>query len=123
MYRGREHQAAGAAARRRRDDAAMADYSTRIHEATSKIILTAIRRGREAEGLEAITAMRWRDESGYSGQDSHVRLALHVERGGEIFIEHDGETVRVEVEPDDRFLHTHGIDDESADPILQLPTY
>jgi hypothetical protein len=56
------------------------------------------------------------------GQDTHVRLALHVERGGELFIEHDGEVSQVEVGPDDRFLHTQGID-ESSDPILQLKTF
>jgi hypothetical protein len=96
---------------------------TRLHEALGRIMLTATHRGRDAEGLEAITAMRWRDESGQTGRDSHVRLALHVERGGEIFIEHHGEVIPIEVEPDDRFLHTRGSADQAADPILELPTY
>lgn len=101
----------------------MADHITRIHNATGRIILTAIHRGRDAEGLESITAMRWRDEAGQTGQDSHVRLALHLERGGALFIEHDGTPIPVEVEPDDRFVRTKGIEDPSADPILGLPMY
>lgn len=101
----------------------MADDITRIHNATGRIMLTAIHRGRDAEGLEAITAIRWTDEAGQTGQDSHVRLALHLERGGELFIEHDGAPVPVEVEPDDRFVHTKGIEDSAADPILKLPTF
>jgi len=67
--------------------------------------------------------MRWRDEVGQIGQDSHVRLALHMERGGELFVEHQGEILPVEVDADDRFLRTRGTTDESADPILALPTY
>ena len=100
----------------------MASEITRVHNARGRIVLTAIHHGRDEEGLEAITAMRWRDESGQSGQDSHVRLALHVERGGELFVEHDGDISRVEVEPDGRCLRTRGTQ-ESDDPILQLPTY
>jgi hypothetical protein len=95
---------------------------TRVHNARGRIVLTAIHLGREEEGLEAITAMRWRDGSGQIGQDSHVRLALHVERGGELFVEHDGRVSPVEVEPDGRFLRTRE-GPESADPILQLPRY
>ncbi len=96
---------------------------TRVHDARGRIILTATHRGREADGIEGITAMRWRDESGESGQDSHVRLALHLERGGKIFVEHGDEILPVEVEPDDRFLRTRGMEDQWADPILHLPTY
>lgn len=101
----------------------MARDITRVHNAHGRIILTEIHRGREAEGLEGITAMRWRDEAGQVGQDSHVRLALHVERGGDLFVEQKGEIVPVEVEPDDRFLRTRGWTDESTDPILALPAY
>ena len=101
----------------------MARDITRVHNARGRIILVATHRGREADGFEGITAMRWRDESGQSGRDSHVRLALHLERGGAIFVEHDGEILSVELEPDDRFLRTRGTEDQSADPILQLPTY
>lgn len=108
---------------RTRNDHAMTDDITRIHNAIGRIVLTAIHRGRDAEALEAITTMRWTDEAGQTGQDSHVRLALHLERGGELFIEHDGSLRPVEVEPDDRFVHTKGIGDSSADPILGLPTY
>lgn len=108
---------------RTRNDHTMTEDVTRIHNATGRIILTAIHRGRDAEGLEAITTMRWTDEAGQTGQDSHVRLALHLERGGELFVEHDGAPRPVEVEPDDRFVHTKGIGDPLADPILGLPMY
>ncbi len=101
----------------------MAEDITRIHNASGRIIVTAIHRGRAAEGLEAITAMRWRDESGQTGQDSHVRIALHLERGGNVFIEHGDQVVPLEVEPDDRFVHTQGVENASADPILRLPAY
>jgi hypothetical protein len=101
----------------------MATDSIRVHEAQGKIILTATHRGREAEGLEGITAMRWRDEAGQIGQDSHVRLALHLERGGELFVAARGEIVPVEVEQDDRFLRTRGTMEDGVDPILALPTY
>lgn len=101
----------------------MPGETTNLHNARGRIILTAIHRGREAEGLESITAMRWRDESGQNGQDSHVRLTLHVERGGELYIEHQGDLLPIEIEPDDRFLHTRWVGEESEDPILGLPTY
>jgi hypothetical protein len=101
----------------------MANEITRVHNATGRIVLTATHRGRDAEGLGGITAMRWRDEGAQTGQDSHVRLALHVERGGELFVELSGELLPVEVEPEDRFLRTRSVEDESSDPILQLPTY
>jgi hypothetical protein len=100
------------------------DHETRIFQAEGRLVLTAIRLGRDADGLEAITAMRWRDDAGQTGQDSHVRLALLLERKqGEIVVDVDGELVPVEVEPEDRFLHTKGVDDPSTDPILGLPTY
>ena len=67
--------------------------------------------------------LRWRDEQDQVGQDSHVRLAMHLERGGELFIRHDGQVSQVEVEPGDRFLHTRGAADESSDPILRLKTF
>jgi hypothetical protein len=95
----------------------------RLHDASGTITLTAVHRGRDAEGLEAITAMRWKDGAGHTGRDSHVRLALHVERGGALFVEHEGREFSVEVAPDDRFLHTRGVEDELDDPILKLPTY
>jgi hypothetical protein len=95
---------------------------TRIHQAQGRIILTATHRGRDAEGLEAATAMKWRDDMGNEGRDSHVRLALHLERGGALFVEHGGQILPVEVEPEDRFLPTRGSDD-ATDPILQRPTY
>lgn len=101
----------------------MTQEITYLHQARGRVILTAIRPGRDAGGLEAITAMRWRDESGQMGQDSHVRLTLHVERGGELFVEQDGELILIEIENHDRFLHTRGVVGEATDPILQLPTY
>lgn len=100
------------------------EHQTKVNEAEGALVLTAIRLGRDADGLEAITAMRWRDHAGQTGQDSQVRLALLLERKqGEILIEVDGDLVPVEVEPQDRFLHTKGADDPLTDPILDLPTY
>ncbi len=101
----------------------MTNDITRVHEAAGRIILTAVHVGRDATGLEAITAMRWRDEAGHFGQDSHVRLALHIERGGEIWIEQQGHLVSITLEPGDRFLQTEGAADEMSDPILALPRY
>ncbi len=101
----------------------MPDEITRVHQANGRIILSAIHRGRDAVGLEEITAMQWRDESGQRGQDSHVRLALHIERGGDLFVEVGHELVHVEVEPDGRFLRTCGAPDHRRDPILLLPEY
>lgn len=101
----------------------MRNHYVHLHDAAGQILLTEVRMGRDAKGLEAVNVMRWRDESGHVGQDTHVRLALHVERGGELFIEQDGQALAVKVEPGDRFLHTAGLKHQNADPILQLPTF
>jgi hypothetical protein len=55
--------------------------------------------------------------------ERHVRLALHVERGGELFVAVGDTLFPVLVEPDGRFLHTRGAPGTGIDPILQLPTY
>lgn len=102
---------------------AMSSYGTRVHEASGRIVLTQIHLGREADGLESITAMRWRDESGQTGQDSPVRLALHIERGGKLFVETEGSLASIGIESENRFLSTNGCEDSSVDPIMQLPTY
>lgn len=98
----------------------MTDY-LHLHQASGRVVLHAIRRGREGEGLEAVNVLQWRDENDQIGQDTHVRLALHVERGGELFVEHEGKLLKVVVEPDDRFLHSQGTEVFDPDPILNLP--
>jgi hypothetical protein len=93
-----------------------------LHQATGRVILRAIRKGREGEGLEAVNVLQWRDENDQIGQDTHVRLALHVERGGELFVEHSGNLLKVVVQPGDRFLHSQSTEVLEPDPILSLPS-
>lgn len=102
----------------------MASDQIQPHQAQGSLVLTAIHFGaEEAGGLIDIMSMRWRDSASVGhGQSSHVRLALYIERRGEIFVKHDGQTLPVEVAADARCLRTRG-HDEAADPILRLPRY
>jgi hypothetical protein len=104
----------------------MTNRTIEPHQAQGPLVLTAIHFGDGVPGggLAEIMSLRWKDTgSGKEGQSSRARLALHVERGDDLYIEVSGRMLPVRVASDGRSLCTAGHDDGSNDPILRLPTY
>jgi hypothetical protein len=97
----------------------MTDDRADLHAATGRIFLTAIHIGQKRQGLAAVTALRWQDETGRLGQSSHARLAQYIDAGGKVCVQHEGEVFKVAVEPKNRFLYTANVD-RAEDPILNL---